>query len=214
MVIGDGVVKKVERWRNPIQEDGRRQRRYYEAYSCRGLPELGHFSDTPFNAQVFEQHLREAVARCPENASATDDAPNKEKKAAHKNATTSNGTGMGSIGQLQGRCAQVLVNFWSELEIPENDTVGKYVIVTLRILKYEGLTSEEAMEWVEERLQALKYTEFSDRLTENFDEIERVMGYAVDAVWDGNGYQRDPVLSEKKLRASVDAWGRKRISPS
>jgi len=93
--------------------------------------------------------------------------------------------------------------------LPEDDTIGKYVIVTLRILRYQGLTSDEAIEWVEERLQALGYTEFSDRLTDNFAEIQRVMAYAVNAVWDDNGYQNDPALSEIKLKASVEAGVRR-----
>jgi hypothetical protein len=117
--------------------------------------------------------------------------------------------GMGSIGTLKGRCARALVRFWSELDKPADDTIGKYVIVSLRILKYEGLTSDEAVALVEERLQALEYTEFSDRLTDNFAELQRVMGYAVKAVWTNNGYQKDPVVSETKLKASVAAWSRK-----
>jgi hypothetical protein len=82
---------------------------------------------------------------------------------------------MGSIGSLKGRCASALVRFWSELEVPEDDTVGKDINVTLRVLKYEGLSSDDAVEWVEERLQALKHTEFSDRLTDDFGELQRVM---------------------------------------
>ena len=82
---------------------------------------------------------------------------------------------MGSIGSLKGRCASALVRFWSELDVPEDDTIGKYVIVTLRVLKHEGLSSEDAVEWVEERLQALKYTELGDRLTDDFAELQRVM---------------------------------------
>ena len=35
------------------------------------------------------------------------------------------------------------------------------------------------------------------------------MAYAVAAVWNGNGYQSDPDLSEKKLKASVAAWAEK-----
>jgi hypothetical protein len=201
MVIGNGVVKTVERWRNPM-ENGRRKRRYHEAYSCADYLNWVYFSDTPFNPEVFERHLREAVARCPDTIPA-DEAPKNTKKGRRKKT---GGTGMGSIGRLQGRCAQALVSFWSELDVPEDDTIGKYVIVTLRILRYEGLTRQEAVEWVEDRLQALQYTEFSDRLTANFGEIQRVMAYAVDAVWGGNGYQPDPALSEVKLKASVDAW--------
>ena len=116
---------------------------------------------------------------------------------------------MGSIGSLKGRCASALVRFWSELDVPEDDTIGKYVIVTLRILKYEGLSRDDAVAWVEERLQALKNTEFSDRLTDDFGELQRVMAFAVDAVWKNNGYQKDPVTSEAKLKAAVEAWGKK-----
>ena len=151
MVIGDGVVQKVERYRMPM-ENGTRKRRNYEAYSCAAYLNWVYFSDSPFNAEVFERNLREAVARCPVTP-ATDDAPQEEKRTGRKKKTSS-GTGMGSIGELRGRCAPVLVNFWSELEVPENDTIGKYLIVTLRVLRYEGLTSEEAIEWIEERLQA------------------------------------------------------------
>jgi hypothetical protein len=59
--------------------------------------------------------------------------------------------GMGRIGSLKGRCASALVRFWSELDVPEGDTIGKYVIVTLRILKYEGLSSDDAVAWVGDR---------------------------------------------------------------
>src|SRR5262249_6100184 len=117
--------------------------------------------------------------------------------------------GMGSIGKLKGRCASALVRFWSELDVPEDDTIGKYIIVSLRILKYEGLSSDEAVEWVEDRLQALKYTEFSARLTDNSEELQRVMAVAVDAVWESNGYQKDPVTSEAKLKAAVSVWSKK-----
>jgi hypothetical protein len=65
------------------------------------------------------------------------------------------------------------------------------------------------VEWVEERLQALRYTEFSDRLTDNFAEIQRGMAYGVDAVWNSNGYQKDPESSDAKLTASVEAWARR-----
>jgi hypothetical protein len=116
---------------------------------------------------------------------------------------------MGDIGSLKDRCASTLVRFWSELDLPDEDTIGKYIIVTLRILKYEGLTRDEAVTWVEDRLHALKYTGFSDRLTDNFEELQRVMAYAAEAVWTNNGYQKDPVQSEVKLKASVEAWGRR-----
>jgi hypothetical protein len=146
------------------------------------------------------------VARCP-------DKPAVEAKPAAKTKTTKkkhpSSGGMGSIGSLKGRCASALVRFWSEMDVPADDTIGKYIIVTLRILKYEGLSRDEAVAWVEDRLQALEYTEFSDRLTDNFGELQRVMAFAVDAVWKNNGYQKAPALSEAKLKAAVAAWSKK-----
>jgi hypothetical protein len=147
------------------------------------------------------------VARCPDKP-ASEAKPASEKKKTLKKKQPSSG-GMGSIGSLKGRCASALVGFWSELDVPEDDTIGKYVIVTLRILKFEGLSSDEAVAWVEDRLQALKYTEFSDRLTDNFEELQRVLTFAVDAVWKDNGYQKDPATSEVKLKAAVAAWSKK-----
>src|SRR5262249_41091117 len=157
--------------------------------------------------QVFEQALREAVARCPDKPAA-EAKPAADRKRTPKKKQPSPG-GMGTIGSLKGRCASALVRFWSELDKPEDDTIGKYVIVTLRILKFEGLSSDDAVAWVEDRLQALEYTEFSDRLTDNFEELQRVMAFAVDAVWKNNGYQKDPVTSEVKLKAAVEAWSRR-----
>jgi hypothetical protein len=204
-VIGTGTLGKVQKYRMEKYK-GRRRRAYYEAPSCADYINWVYFSDTPFNEQVFEQVLREAVACCPDTQ-APEVTPAAEKKAIRKKRTSPGG--MGDIGRLKGSCAQALVRFWSELDVPEDDTVGKYIIVTLRILKFEGLSQEEAVAWVEDRLQALKYTEFSDRLTENFGELQRVMAYAVEAVWTSNGYQKDPALSEAKLKAAVSVWATK-----
>ena len=190
-------------WRNIT---GKKRRTYYETHSCADYLNWIYFSDTQYNEQVFEQVLREAVARCPDKPAA-EAKPAAEKKTAKKKQPSPGG--MGSIGSLKGRCASALVRFWSELDVPEDDTIGKYVIVTLRILKYEGLSSDEAVAWVEDRLQALKYTEFSDRLTDDFGELQRVTAFAVDAVWKNNGYQKDPVTSEAKLKAAVEAWSRR-----
>jgi hypothetical protein len=205
-VVGSGVLGKVKKYRME-KYDGKKRRSYYEAHSCADYLNWIYLSDTQYNEQVFEQVLREAVARCPDKPAASEMKPAAEKKTPKKKQPSPGG--MGGIGSLKGRCASALVRFWSELDVPEDDTIGKYVIVTLRILKYEGLSSDEAVAWVEDRLQALTYTEFSDRLTDNFEELQRVMAFAVDAVWTNNGYQKDPVTSEAKLKAAVAAWSRR-----
>ena len=98
--------------------------------------------------------MREAVARCPDKPADRDEGRREEeaREEGHRPG------GMGSIGSLKGRCASALVRFWSELDVPEDDTLGKYVIVTLRILKYEGLSHDEALGWVEDRLQCARRT--------------------------------------------------------
>lgn len=204
-VIGSGVLGKVEKYRME-KYGGSKRRLYYEAHSCADYLNWIYFSDTQYNQAVFEQVLREAVARCPDKPAA-EVKPASEKSKTPKQQPSPGG--MGSIGSLKGRCASALVRFWSELDVPEDDTIGKYIIVTLRILKYEGLSSDEAVTWIEDRLQALEHTEFSDRLTDNFEELQRVTAFAVKAVWKDNGYQKDPVTSEAKLKAAVEAWSRR-----
>jgi hypothetical protein len=206
-VIGSGVLGKVKKYRME-KYNGRKRRVHYDAHSCADYLNWLFFSDAPYNEEEFERVLREAVARCPDKPAAEAKPAATEKKTPKKKRSSLPG-GMGSIGKLKGRCASAMVRFWSELDVPEDDTIGKYVIVTLRILKYEGLSSDEAVEWVEDRLQTLEYTEFSDRLTDNFEELQRVMSFAVDVVWTNNGYQKDPVTSEAKLKAAVAAWSKK-----
>jgi hypothetical protein len=203
MVIAGGPLRRVRRYRM-VKSGGKRRREYYESPSCAAYLDWVYFSEEPYDAQAFERCLRQAVARCPDVAGAE---PPRGRAKGRKNK--SGPGGMGDIGRLKGRCAATLVNFWSELETPQDDTLGKYVIVTLRVLKHEGLDADQAERWVEERLQALEYTGFSDRLTDDFAEVRRVTGYAVRAVWEGNGYQADPRSSEAKLRASVAAWDSK-----
>jgi hypothetical protein len=68
-------------------------------------------------------------------------------------------------------------------DTPTVNEISNRLGPALRILKYEGLSSDDAVAWVEDRLQTLKYTEFSDRLTDNGEELQRVIAFAVDAVW-------------------------------
>jgi hypothetical protein len=203
-VIGHGILGKVKKYRME-QVNGKRRRQYYNAHSCADYLNWVCFLDTQYDGHAFENVLREAVARCPDKP-ATEVKPRPSKQRPKKKETSG---GMGDIGSLKGRCASTLVRFWSELDVPDEDTIGKYTIVTLRMLKYEGLTRDEAVTWVEDRLHVLKYTEFSDRLTDNIEELQRVVAYAADAVWANNGYQKDPAQSEFKLKAAVEAWGRR-----
>jgi hypothetical protein len=140
-VIGSGILEKVKKYRME-KYDGKKRRSYYEAHSCANYLNWILFSETQYNEEVFGQVLREAVARCPDKPPV--EAKPAPKKMATKKKQPSPG-GMGSIGSLKGRCASALVRFWSELDVPEDDTIGKYIIVTLRILKFEGLSRDDAV---------------------------------------------------------------------
>ena len=129
-VIGTGVLGKATKYRMV-----NKRRSYYGTYSCAAYLNWIYFSDTQYNQEEFEKVLREAVTRCPDKP-AGETKPAAEKKTPKKRVVSG---GMGSIGKLKGRCASALVRFWSEMDVPEDDTIGKYVIVTLRILRYERL---------------------------------------------------------------------------
>src|SRR5262249_3809640 len=86
---------------------------------------------------------------------------------------------------------------------------GTLLIVTLRVLKEEGLTETDALLWVEARLLTLDDTSFSDRLSNNFTELMRVTRAAAKAVWLDNGYQADPLSSSAILAKVVFSWGKR-----
>ena len=110
------------------------------------------------------------------------------------------GKGMGNIGRLKGRCLRTIFDFWSGKEKPENDTIGKYAVVTACFIWKQGiLDQEQCLDWMEEAFQALKHQTFSDRLSDDFEELMRVTAKTVEAVYKNNGYQAAPEESTKKL---------------
>ncbi|HKI32531.1 MAG TPA: hypothetical protein VKA46_11735 [Gemmataceae bacterium] len=111
---------------------------------------------------------------------------------------------MGSIGRLKGRCLRTLFDFWSGKAVPEKDTIGKYAVVTARLICKQGLLDEEeCADWLEEAFLALPHQAFSDRLTHDFAELMRSTGKMVEVVYRNNGYQAAPEESGKKLEAVI-----------
>jgi hypothetical protein len=114
------------------------------------------------------------------------------------------GVGMGSSGRLKGRCLKTLFDFWTGITLPEKDTIGKYAVVTARLICKQGLLDEEeCLDWLEEAFLALPHQAFSDRLSDDFGELMRVTGKVVEAVYRDNGYQAAPEESGKKLEAVI-----------
>jgi hypothetical protein len=136
----------------------------------------------------------------PEHA-ALEPVPSKPAKRKKTNST-----GMGSIGKLKGRCLRTVFDFWSGKAVPENDTIGKYAVVTARLIWKQGILDEEQCgDWLEGAFLELPHQAFSDRLSHDFAELMRSTRKMVEAVYLKNGYQTAPEESNQKL-ASVMSY--------
>ncbi len=137
------------------------------------------------------------------------EAPAQAHPQAPKRTTKPTGVGMGSIGRLRGRCLRALFDFWGGKAAPERDTIGKYAVVTARLICKQGLLDEgQCLRWLEEAFLALPQKAFSDRLSHDFAELMRSTRKVVEAVYRNNGYQAAPEESAKKLEAVIDYCGR------
>jgi hypothetical protein len=86
--------------------------------------------------------------------------------------------------------------------VPENDTIGKFAVVTARLIWKQGILDEEQCgDWLEEAFLELPHQEFSDRLSQNFGELMRSTRKMLEAVYHNNGYQTAPEESTQKLAA-------------
>jgi hypothetical protein len=121
--------------------------------------------------------------------------------------------GLGSLGKMKGRYAQVLADFWSgQLQVPDTLNIG-IRLLALPLPYYRN--EEEAVALVESYVDELPDCSFSDRLTAgNRSEVSRIIRSTVHQVYDGNGGQPDPELSTQKLKATVAAWQRRGFDPT
>jgi hypothetical protein len=203
MVI-DQPIRQVRSWCQKWV-CGRKVRKYCKVWSVADYMNWVVFRDTPFDLAGFEEILKNAVANLPDSEGDSG-KPSPKRKTAKKAPRKAESSGMGSIGSLKGRCAQTLVGFWSGREVPPADTLNIFLGVTLRIFKFEGMTEDDAVDWIEDRLQLLPDTSFSNRLTDDFEEAMRVVRATASKIWACNGYQPDPDTSNAKLQATVDRW--------
>jgi hypothetical protein len=165
-----------------------------------------YFEKSPPSLSVLADVLKAACANCP------DRAPSSTRTRARRTEVPPcprpvNGSGMGDIGSMKGRAREALVDFWGGKQTPPADTINKLLVVTLRVLRYEGLPLGEALAWVEGRLARINDTSFSDRLTDDKPELLRMTKAVAERVWRDNGYQADSQGSEKIFADVVSAWG-------
>jgi hypothetical protein len=210
-IIGGGPVQMVARYRYEVVA-GKRRRESCQVPSVAQYVNWVYFEQTTPDVGSLKQALRAGLVACPDIETLQSICPPIEPIPTRTDTSpmvgpfgNSSNIGMGDLNPLKGRCAGVLVSFWSGHPIPK-DTIGKLLIVTLRIFKQEGLSEDEAIHWIEARLLALEETSFSDRLSRDFEELMRVTRTAAQKVWEENGYQPDPTSSGAILSRAVAAW--------
>ncbi len=121
--------------------------------------------------------------------------------------------GLGALGKMKGRYAQVLADFWSgRLQMP--DTLNQGIRLLALPLPYYR-SEDEAVALIDSYIDDLPDYSFSDRLSAgDLSEVSRVVRNTVRQVYDGNGGQPDPELSTQKLKATVAAWQRRGFDPT
>jgi hypothetical protein len=121
---------------------------------------------------------------------------------------------LGSLGKMKGRCDKVLVDFWTGRNNPP-DTLNDGIRLLALVLPFFGKSEAEAIDLIEDYIDALPDWTFSDRLSSgNRAEVSRVVKNTVRQAFHGNGGQPDPATSTTKLLATAQAWKRKGFDPT
>jgi hypothetical protein len=151
--------------------------------------------------------------RTPQPKPQADPEARKADKAKPKRVSGGAG-GLGSLGKMQGRFAQVLVDFWSgRLSVP--DTLNTGIRLLALPLPYYLDDQEEAIQLIEQYIDDLPDVSFSSRLSAgDRAEVSRIVANMVRQVYEGNGGQPDPEASSEKLKATVAAWKKRSFDPT
>jgi hypothetical protein len=122
--------------------------------------------------------------------------------------------GLGSLGKMKGRYAQVLADFWSG-RLNVADTLNTGIRLLALPLSYYLDDQEEAIALIERYIDDLPDVSFSSRLSAGSRaEVSRIVANTVRQVYEGNGGQPDPEASSEKLKATVAAWRKRGFDPT
>jgi hypothetical protein len=105
-----------------------------------------------------------------------------------------------------------MVDFFTGKIHPEDDTIGKYLTPWARAIAIieECDDVDELKEKLQRCIDLIPDTSFSDRLSDNPAELERVMDYTLEAIIKNNGYQARPDESTRlflKIKKFCDRIG-------
>lgn len=160
-------------------------------YSLAGFPE---YVRTARKADA-DAVRREVLAACRRPLPARKTGTRKPTHGTIKRTAGVGGTGTGP--RFKGRFLRTMVDFFTGGHRPEPDTIGKYLTPWARaIAVVEGCDEfDELKARLQRCIDLIPDTGFSDRLTDDPGELERVLDYALKAVLDGNRYQPHPEAS-------------------
>jgi hypothetical protein len=134
----------------------------------------------------------------------------KPKEKCPKQITTSD---IGRVfGCLRGRYAKVLVDFWMGRDNPP-DSLNCALMLTARMMPFYFDDRNDAVDYLEELIDALPDVSFSDRLSAGKrNVVSRIVRLAIRSAYDGNGHQPEPEMSRQKLAKTFRAWKSKGFS--
>ena len=101
---------------------------------------------------------------------------------------------MGTSPKFRGRFLRTMVDFFTGKFQPDDDTIGKYLTPWARAIAIveECQDADELKDKLQRCIDLIPDTSFSDRLSDDPGELERVMEYTLEAIIKNNGYQARP----------------------
>lgn len=112
------------------------------------------------------------------------------------------------IGSLKGCCRQKVVGFWSGTFNPKG-SLNPFIMVSARILFFEGVAEESAVELLMEYVRAIPTDAYgcSKRLAdEDWSSIDLSIQNDVTKAYSNNAGQKDSDVSSAKLKMAVACW--------
>lgn len=166
-----------------------------EVYSLAGFPEYVRTTKKADAAAIEQAILTACQKPMPKRKK------NKRKAGSYGNKKKTTAGGMGVVPKFKGCFLRTMVNFFTGKFQPGDDTIGKYLTPWARAIAIveDCQDVDELKEKLQRCIDLIPDTSFSDRLSNNPDELERVMDYTLEAIIKNNGYQDRPEESTRIL---------------
>ena len=166
-----------------------------EVYSLAGFPEYVRTARKA-DAEAIE---RAVITACQQPMPKR--KKSKKKPATYSNTKKTSESGPGVVPKFKGRFLRTMVDFFTGKFQPGDDTIGKYLTPWARTIAIveDCQDVDELKDKLQRCIDLIPDTSFSDRLSDNPAELERVMDYTLEAIVKNNGYQARPAESTRIL---------------